>query len=569
MRDVFVKDNFLLQLNKRNSVWIDNFVKKNRRPFRILHIGNIANNAYLNSKFLRAVGIESDVLCHDYYHIMGCPEWEELDETPEINDYNRPNWSETKDLNFIRPRWFVQGPLDQCLDYLIAKNSGNQKVSDEIWDSLSVVNATASATVAQKFVINNGFYNKITKKIFTKKNAFDVIFDKLLVQRLVSLLTKNVFISSPLREVFSRLFLVLIILVSIPLRVAGATFEKVNGGFRNNLIIRHKLADEYSKIFPERNGLPLADTIMYEQVVAKFDRAFEYYDLIQGYATDGIFPLLAGRKYVAFEHGTIRNIPFEDTAQGRLCALTYCLANGVIITNADNLVAANKLGLKNIKFVPHPINDINLESATCLANKLNKKLKLELNADFLVFHPARQHWDSSRHPDWEKANDYLIHGLSILIKERRVKVGAVFVEWGASVEASKKLILELGIESAVKWIKPLSHRSMIEYIQACDVLADQFYLGAFGSTMPKGLMCGKPVLINLNYDLHEWCFPIQPPVINVKSANEISDKLFNLYSDRDYRNKISADGVEWYNKFHSSTSIVNSAIDLYKTITYG
>ena len=30
----------------------------------------------------------------------------------------------------------------------------------------------------------------------------------------------------------------------------------------------------------------------------------------------------------AFEHGTIRQIPFDDTGTGRICALTYRLANG-------------------------------------------------------------------------------------------------------------------------------------------------------------------------------------------------------------------------------------------------
>ena len=42
---------------------------------RILHVGNIANNAYNNAKFLRRKGVEADVLCYDYTHVMANELW--------------------------------------------------------------------------------------------------------------------------------------------------------------------------------------------------------------------------------------------------------------------------------------------------------------------------------------------------------------------------------------------------------------------------------------------------------------------------------------------------------------
>lgn len=35
-----------------SNAWIETFKKKHRRPPRILHIGNTANNAYQNAKML-------------------------------------------------------------------------------------------------------------------------------------------------------------------------------------------------------------------------------------------------------------------------------------------------------------------------------------------------------------------------------------------------------------------------------------------------------------------------------------------------------------------------------------
>lgn len=92
---------------------------------KVLHIGNIANNAYLNAKILNKYGIKSDVLSYDYYHIMGCPEWEDADFVGDYGDDNAPNWSKLDLQGFKRPDWFVQGRKITALKYLIAKNEGS------------------------------------------------------------------------------------------------------------------------------------------------------------------------------------------------------------------------------------------------------------------------------------------------------------------------------------------------------------------------------------------------------------------------------------------------------------
>ena len=91
------------------------------RKIRVLHIGNIANNAFHNAKLLLKAGIECDVLCYDYYHMMGCPEWEDADFDGDIGNDFRPNWAGVNLNGYQRPRWFVQGPLGVCMDYLEAR----------------------------------------------------------------------------------------------------------------------------------------------------------------------------------------------------------------------------------------------------------------------------------------------------------------------------------------------------------------------------------------------------------------------------------------------------------------
>src|SRR5206468_8911521 len=74
---------------------------------RVLHIGNIANNAYNNAKFLRRQGVDASVLVYDYTHVMGQPEWEDAVFEQPVDEYH-PRWDEVNLNGFRRPEWFHQ-----------------------------------------------------------------------------------------------------------------------------------------------------------------------------------------------------------------------------------------------------------------------------------------------------------------------------------------------------------------------------------------------------------------------------------------------------------------------------
>ena len=102
-------------LNTENKKWLEAHKKRTGRPPSILHIGNIANNAYNNSKLMRQAGFDSDVICYDYFHIMGCPEWEEADFDGRNLDHFHPEWEKVNLGSYRRPSWFIQGPLEAAL----------------------------------------------------------------------------------------------------------------------------------------------------------------------------------------------------------------------------------------------------------------------------------------------------------------------------------------------------------------------------------------------------------------------------------------------------------------------
>src|SRR3954464_4995623 len=98
--------------------WVDQFEREKGRRLRVLHIGNIANNAYNNAKIQRQRGIEADVSSHDYFHVMACPEWEDAEFDGDVVDGLFPDWWNVDTNGFRRPAWFAQGNARTCQRYL-------------------------------------------------------------------------------------------------------------------------------------------------------------------------------------------------------------------------------------------------------------------------------------------------------------------------------------------------------------------------------------------------------------------------------------------------------------------
>ncbi len=528
-----------------NHQWIARFEKAHGRPLRVLHIGNVANNAYLNAKILNARGIDCDVVCADYYHIMACPEWEDADFQGDVGDQFNPDWESVDLRGFRRPRWFAQGPMRYCIAYLSARRGGPRLAAAFYW---SYLRARRWYTCSSRLRVVRKTVNGIRAS---------------LLGRAVRKLKRGAFWACCVPGAVAR-------------RMIGSKRDEAEGPVSNPSHEVHndvpffdhrmkELTAEFAEAFPDRADRLTSDDLVRNGLATRWwQRLFRHYDVVVGYAVEGKWPLLAGsRPYFAYEHGTIRNIPFEDNEQGRMCAIAYRAADGVFITNCDNIRSAERLKLPNYRFIPHPVNE-DLGGDRESAERLRTELRARLESDFVVFHPPRQHWESRRHPDWEKGNDIFLRGFARFVREVNPRAGVVLVEWGQTIEASKDLLASLGVAGRALWIPPQPNVAMIRYTRACDLLADQFFLGAFGSTMPKALLHGCPAMLYLDEDRHHWCFPEMPPVINTRTSEDVFEGLARLYRDPQYADELVRRGRAWYAKYHSNAVIAETFLHAFR-----
>ena len=74
---------------------------------------------------------------------MGRPEWHDAEIDGTVADQNRPDWTRVDSKGYRRPRWFVQGPLFECVAYLSAKRRGRRIRQAPVWHLLSGKNRTS------------------------------------------------------------------------------------------------------------------------------------------------------------------------------------------------------------------------------------------------------------------------------------------------------------------------------------------------------------------------------------------------------------------------------------------
>jgi glycosyltransferase involved in cell wall biosynthesis len=484
---------------------------------RVLHLGNILNNGYLNAKFLRRRNWAADSVTVDYRHVQAQPEWEEVAIIDPKLDQFEPDWTSLDLDGYTRVGWFH--------DPKLAEISG-----------LAAAIATARELGQDPAPVPGN-----TRPPWTAG------------------------IRPLLRSTLERVGL-------LTAGRAAVRNARVLGEKLDSEGVGQKLVAEFAAVYPDMKGLTLQDVIDIKERSVAHAPLFSLYPLVQAYSLDPIYVMIndPSQPFICFEHGTMREFPFEDSARGRLYSLALTKAERVFITNADCNRSAERLGLTNYTFVPHPVDEELYRPRT---SPLTERLRRAHDVDYVFVAPARHHWKHcppGLENSWFKRNDILIRGLGRFFHSHpAVKALVVFFEWGQEVELSKQLIAECGFSDRVRWEPIASKPVMVDYYNAADVVFDQFNdgIGTFGTVVPESLACGKPVLLNYKKELHRWCFNELPPALNAAAPEQIEEHVVRLLGDEAARLDLGRKGRDWFIRNHSSSFTAQRMIDVYCDIS--
>lgn len=465
--------------------WPQRFRARHGRPPRVLHVGNVANYAFVNASLMRRHGVEADVIDPDSYHIMAHPAWSEALISGDWGDDFNPSWARVDLGGYRAPDWFAQGPRDLVLGFAAARAAGD-----------------AAGAAQARIQIDTAVRRRARLLALTRR----------------------------LR----------------PALAAAPALTRIARGLGRGLVYGRKApaaSTPVSTQVPADPGLPPEITAL-RALGPALERALAGYDVVVGYALGAIYGLAARHPaVVACELGTLRGLPFEDTPAGRLCAWTYRNAAMVMITNADCVASAERLGIAEADRLPilHPFDLDTADAPAALPNGIAD------GAPYFLA-PARQHWTGGS-ASFLKGNDVIIEAAARLAAQGRA-FRLVFIEWGEDVAATRALIERHRLADRTIWLRPVCRRRLWPLYDGAVAVLDQFRAQALGGIGLESLARGRRLVSRYDEAAGELYFAEPPPLLAASDVASLAAAMAACLDDPDDRAGRGATGRGWMAQQH-------------------
>jgi len=154
----------------------------------------------------------------------------------------------------------------------------------------------------------------------------------------------------------------------------------------------------------------------------------------------------------------------------------------------------------------------------------------------VVFSAVRHAWSrvGPALPDY-KGNDLAIRGFAAYLQRAaHADTMLVLVAKGRDVQASRRLVAELGIGANVQWVQEMTRADLAQLYHGASVCLGQFGPPVITGATIEPLACGTPVVAWVG----EAGGPVPtyaeaPPVINTRSVDGIAQGLASMLDDPD------------------------------------
>ena len=531
--------------------WITAFIQKHGRPPRVLHVGNINNNAYQTAKMLNERGADCDVLCADYYYIMANPEWDDADLTGDVGNRDFPAFHKVDLGGFARPRWFSQAPRKLAIRYLLARRAGDEGKAGRLWRKMER---------ARRYLV------------FRENSGAKGLLLKLEAAR-GALALKLGYVGAVLREFFTQPGIFALRLQS--------RFGALNDAQRQTLAdldtvatIRQRLAADAARFFPDRAFSFGAQCDDHIRSASLYQKLFQQYDIIQAYAQDPVWPYLCGLpNYVAYEHGTLRDTPYEDNDQSRLCLLAYARAKAVYVTNVDcydsALYITKNSGAPLVCGLHGFDTERMLQKQQAAQSAAFDRAAYAAPQQRLFFCPARVDIDP-HYGTYLKKNDLLYRALGRLYQQYPGRFTMLQLESGRDTAALKQLIHEEfpEMEDAVLWHDPFQKAEYYQILQNADLVFDNLLLPLMSGNGIETLMSGHAALVNkrIPEELMLRFFPEMWPVLAVEDEDDIYNAAKTALEDPAACRTLAQKGQQWILQYHGHEAIVQRNLQAYQHV---
>ncbi len=288
--------------------------------------------------------------------------------------------------------------------------------------------------------------------------------------------------------------------------------------------------------------------------------AMQRYDVVQLSGAAISMGALCPKPYVIYPTGGDLFIsPFEDTVFGLLMRSGYRHAGHLLLGEASFFGYCDRLMLSAPRtFAPFMI-DTEIYAPGRNDDVRAQWMKRAPGGTRFILNVCRQSWE------W-KGNDRLIRAFHDLLKDPQYQEWRlVLMQWGTDVEKTRQLIADLGLEAKVLWEKLSSKPLLRKRQQAADLVADQFVMSGYGTSVLESMAAGKAVVMRPPGADSQTHLKEQPPFLGAVQPEEICAQLRRAHDDH-VREGIGKDSCAWIHAQHGYRSVFKAYVDAYESV---
>ena len=546
-------------------IFLDFFRKKqesiqaNEGGRKVLHVGNVANLAFVNARLLNKMGYNSHMISPDFYHFASSPEWQDMVKGDVDRKILGDDWFPDfrgKSVPIVPSYdWVSIGPTHLAITYLyfLINKDPRAKLARACLEYQKYKTAILKSTLPQSTTFSRQKVTKLLDKSNVSRSELRKFMGGHLSDSLLAefrRVVESLYGEETAKQISPPLAYANAVAYAGTDKTLGKLWRDLNGSgdiFGTGVVMDPKISAEY-EIHPDVRP---EDAAPYLFTLSWWKALFDCYDEVVLYGSFASLGLLTGIRYHAYEHGNIRAIPFQDNSLGRLTKLAYLNAENVFITNTDYLIAKPRLNIEipRRKYIPHAFE----EKIVFDFKKMTKFKRPKNKAKF--FFPSRQDWYKDD-PSLNKGNDLVYRAVKKLIDEGISNFSVTCVDWGQDADRSRALIDELGISDYISWVSPMPKGALWRSYLNSSCVLDQFRLDAFGGVTYESLAFGCRVITRDDGIANKEFFDNDPPpIFAAKTIDEIYEHMKSVIDDPSDEKGLGEAATEWVKRKHSSRAI--------------
>jgi glycosyltransferase involved in cell wall biosynthesis len=226
---------------------------------------------------------------------------------------------------------------------------------------------------------------------------------------------------------------------------------------------------------------------------------------------------------------------------------SYRFAERIMIAPHLEAMAREVAPGARLFFLPHFLRLRGFEELRAEKAARKRELAERFGGRRFLFSATRHEWAGLLRNHFDnKGNDILLKAFARYAHDANdADTRLLLVEKGNDVEASRRLVAELGLEPLVRWLAPMPRRELDALYLGADLCLAQFHTPVFSFAVLEPLACATPCVSHIGRPGDIPVYASSPPVFDATDPERIAAHIRTVLDAPDEELRLSRAGWEW------------------------